>query len=344
MALFDFTVAIYAFDQWTGASTNATVNYPIGTTFTLNPGATLDVIDVQDDDGNSAGSSDNLFSDGYIDTPGDGSTPSTANNDQLLSQPITLNGVTYSVGDQVELEFAFETTTGETFWVIRIDGTNVGISGPVLPTPGTTYEVGSSADGQATPFQDVPCFTDGAMVHTPAGPIAIEKLKAGDLVLTLDHGPQPILWAGCRRPSALEFLFFPQIRPITVTKGALGPNTPNRDLVVSPKHRMMISSDMASYYFGEAEVLLTAESLIDGKTIFRTSDRAMVTYRHLLFAEHEVIFVNGAPTESLFPGTSTLSPEALMEIDLMGIERDTTCQFARPALRGREAKILQAAA
>ncbi|WP_170338365.1 hypothetical protein [Ruegeria arenilitoris] len=103
MATFNFRVPIYGFDQRTGASTNNTVGYPVGTTFSLNAGAALTVINVQDDDGTAS----QLFSDGYIDTPGDGSSPSTANNDQVLSQAVTINGQTFQPGDQVELEFGF---------------------------------------------------------------------------------------------------------------------------------------------------------------------------------------------------------------------------------------------
>ncbi|MEM6897135.1 MAG: Hint domain-containing protein, partial [Pseudomonadota bacterium] len=186
MAVFNFSLPIYGFDQWSGsASTTNTVSYTNGTTFTLNDPATVTTIQVTDDDGNLAGSSDNFFSDGFIDTPGDGSSSSTANNDQLLSQPVSINGNNYDIGDQVELEFAFTTTSGDTFWVIRIDGVNVGISGPTLPTPGTEYTVSGSADGSETPIDDIPCFTDGALVETPTGPRLIETLKAGDLVTTV---------------------------------------------------------------------------------------------------------------------------------------------------------------
>ncbi len=342
MAVFNFTVALYAFDQWTGAATNNTVSYPNGTSFTLGGSPTLSVLQVQDDDGNPAGSADNLFSDGFIDTPGDGSSPSTANNDQLLTQPITLNGVTYPAGSQVELEFGFTTTSGDTFWVIRIDGTNVGISGPVLPTPGTTYTVASSADGQATPFDNVPCFTDGAMVKTPHGRVAIEELRVGDMVCTLDSGAQPILWWGIRDVTPLELLFFPMMRPVLIKAGAFGPNCPNADMVVSPQHKMLIRSGKASLLFGEEEVFATAHSLIDGDRIDWARDNTTVRYRHLLLPKHEVLTVNGAPTESLFISAYNRSPREAMELDLSGTLHPDAAVFARRALRSFEARLLVA--
>ena len=40
------------------------------------------------------------------------------------------------------------------------------------------------------------CFTAGTMIDTPHGPRPVEQLAAGDAILTLDHGAQPLLWAG----------------------------------------------------------------------------------------------------------------------------------------------------
>ncbi len=339
MAIFNFTVPIYGFDQWSGASTNNTVSYPVGTTFSLNAGAVLTVVDVQDDDGNPVGSADNEFDDGYIDPTGDGSSSSTANNDQVLTQAVTINGQSFSVGDQIELEFAFTTTTGETFWVIRIDGVNVGISGSVLPTPGTTYEVASSADGQDTPVSDVPCYTDGAMVETPTGPVAIEDLKVGDLVLTKDNGPQPIRWTGARAPSATELMFFPELRPVVMKPGALGPACPSRETVLSPLHRVVISSARSNLLFGTGEVLVSAKNLINGTTIYRDATRRPV-YRHLLLDRHEILFVNGLEAESLYPGTDRLPADQLLDRDLSGAETGEKPGFVRPELRTFEAALL----
>lgn len=341
MAVFNFTLPIYGFDQWSAAaSTNNTVSYPNGTSFTLNSNAVLTVVDVQDDDGNAAGSPDNTFDDGFIDTPGDGSSPSTGNNDQVLTQSLTINGQTFQPGDQVELEFAFSTTTGEIFWIIRIDGQNVGISGPTLPQPGTTYEVASSSDGQFIPISDVPCFTDGAMVLTPQGPVAIERLKAGDLVTTRDNGAQPILWTGERRVSPLDMLFFPELRPIEFAAHAFGKEKPSCSLLLSPNHRVMARSYMAEMYFSEFEVLIAAKHLVNGTSIRLSRISEAFYYRHLLLENHEVMTVNGLLCESLYPGVGAVPPEQLLDIDLHGDLKDMSVPFARPVLRKFEALLL----
>jgi Ca2+-binding RTX toxin-like protein len=40
----------------------------------------------------------------------------------------------------------------------------------------------------------IPCFTTGTMIRTPHGDVRIEELAIGDLVCTLDNGPQPLRW------------------------------------------------------------------------------------------------------------------------------------------------------
>ena len=342
MAVFDFSLPVYGFDQFSsGAATNNTVGYAVGTSFSLDANAVFETLEIQDDDGNAAGSGGNTFDDGFIDPTGNGSNSSTANNDQVLTDPITINNQTFQSGDQVELEFGFTTTAGDTFWIIRIDGVNVGISGPVLPVPGTSYTVQSSGDGQAIPIEDIPCFVDGAMVVTPDGPLAIEKLRAGDLVCTVDHGPQRIKWAGKWPTTELEMAFFPQLRPIKIAKGALGPGVPDADLIVSPQHRIAIASPFSALYFATAEVFVTAKSLVNGTTIVPAIG-TVPTYRHLLFDRHEVLTVNGTAVESLYPQAPHVPYHMMLEHDLFGQADADVAKLARPMLRHFEGVVLAA--
>lgn len=313
MAAFNFSVPIYAYDQWTGIpGGNPTTGFPTGTTFSLNAGAALTTIDVVDDDRNPVGDPGGLnrFDDGYIDVPGDPSlSPSTANNDQLLSEDVTINGTTYSAGSQVELEFAFTTTTGESFWVIRIAGQNVGISGPTLPEPGTTYEVASSADGQSVPPSNIPCFLSGTLISTDKGQISIEDLSIGDLVLTKDLGYQPIRWIGRRVLDEIELAVSANLQPVKIHAGALGKGLPSTDLLVSPQHRIFVCSKIAQRMFDTREVLVAAKSLLELPGVEIATLEGPISYLHILLDGHHVIYSNGAPTESLLAG-----PEALKSL------------------------------
>jgi hypothetical protein len=137
------------------------------------------------------------------------------------------------------------------------------------------------------------CFASGTLIKTPNGQTLIEQLAPGDMVLTMDHGPQPIRWIGSSKRPAVG-----NMAPILIRKGALG-NT--RDLRVSPQHRMLLSGWQAEVLFGESEVLATAKSLVNDHSILR-EEGGEVEYFHMLFDSHEIVYAEGAPSESFHPG------------------------------------------
>ena len=69
---------------------------------------------------------------------------------------------------------------------------------------------------------------------------AIESLKVGDMVQTLDRGPKAIRWIG--RSTVLQL---GKMAPICIAKGALGSGLPRIDLRVSQQHRMMLRSKIS---------------------------------------------------------------------------------------------------
>ncbi len=142
------------------------------------------------------------------------------------------------------------------------------------------------------------CFTRGTMIATPDGLKAIETLVEGDLVLTRDHGAQPVRWIGASRLTAETLEQFPAMRPIRFAAGALGANT---ETLVSPHHRMALSGWRAEALFGQQNVLVAAKDLVNDTTI--RVDRALeeVEYVHILFDRHEIIQADGAWSESFHP-------------------------------------------
>ncbi|WP_244961232.1 Hint domain-containing protein [Paracoccus sanguinis] len=153
------------------------------------------------------------------------------------------------------------------------------------------------------------CFAAGTRIATDRGQVAVEDLRAGDLVLTRDRGMQAIRWIGSRRLSAADLAARAQMRPIRIRRHALGTNIPSADLLVSPQHRVLVRSKIAQKMFGTPEILVAAKQLceIDGIEVAR--DVTEVTYYHLMFDRHEVVISNGAETESLYTG-----PEALKTV------------------------------
>ncbi|WP_347138706.1 Hint domain-containing protein [Paracoccus sp. SSK6] len=152
----------------------------------------------------------------------------------------------------------------------------------------------------------VPCFTRGTLIQTADGPVAVEDLTVGTLVRTRDNGDQPIRWIGRVTLSPARLRAQPKLRPIRIAAGALGPNHPAQPLVVSPQHRILVRSAIAQRMFGTAEVLVAAKQLLplDGFDI--ADDLETVEYFHILFDRHEIVFANGAETESLYTGPQAL--------------------------------------
>ncbi len=120
----------------------------------------------------------------------------------------------------------------------------------------------------------------------------------GDKVFTRDNGIQAIRWIGSRTLSCDELEA--RFHPIRFREGSLGNGMPARDLVVSPNHRMLVTSTLSELLFAEREVLVSAKHLthLDGVERVKTES---VTYVHMMFDRHEVILGDGAWSESFQP-------------------------------------------
>jgi hypothetical protein len=150
------------------------------------------------------------------------------------------------------------------------------------------------------------CFTPGTRLRTPAGAIPVEALREGDLVDTRDGGPQEILWVGHRRLSGAQMHALPELRPIRIRAGALWDDVPDEDLVVSPRHRVLLKGRAADALFGTPEVLVAAEDLRNDATVMRDKTLREVSYIHLLLPRHHIVWANGVETESFHPASTDL--------------------------------------
>ena len=156
-------------------------------------------------------------------------------------------------------------------------------------------------------FVAVPiCFTPGALIATPKGEVPVEELQPGDRVFTRDNGIQEICWVGQSDMSKVALAAQPRLRPILIRKGALGNGLPERDMWVSPNHRMLIRTDDSALLFDSHEVLVAAKHLLD-QPGFAQVDVTAVSYLHVMCAHHEVILSNGAWTETFCPGDYSLA-------------------------------------
>lgn len=190
----------------------------------------------------------------------------------------------------------------------------------------------------AKAFETVVCFVRGTSIRTQRGEVKIEDLREGDKVRTLDRGLQPIRWIGSSIVRGHG-----NLAPIRIKKGAMGNR---RDLWVSPQHRMLVGSWRSELYFGEEQVLTPAKFLVDGDNIC-IEEVDEVEYFHMLFDQHEIVFAEGAPSESFHPGVvglGSMSDETRNEIfeifPSLRDEIDVWGPAARPSLKAFEGSLL----
>jgi len=255
-----------------------------------------------------------------------------------------INGIAVSPGDSVTL------TTGQVV-TLNADGTITITTDADLDTVSFTYTT-AALDGSGAVLQTdtgfvtvttVPCFVAGTLIRTPAGEVPVETLRPGDLVLTQDEGPQPLRWIGQRTVAAEGAL-----APVQIRAGTFGAHGA---LMVSPQHRILIRDALAELLFGEAEVLVAAKDLINGRSVRQVAGGA-VTYVHILFDRHQVVWSEGLATESYLPGPQTASAfdaAVLEEITTLfpALEPRTGRGYgasARRTLRHYEAQVLMTAA
>lgn len=279
--------------------------------------------------------------------------PDFRDNDggQRLLGDQVIDGVTYLDGTRVEAEYGITLSDGTNTW--QAIGFNVQNSSPAyatveglafigeFPPVGVPLTVVSAQEGpnyEAATYATPICFVAGTAILTPEGERAVESLSAGDRVVTRDHGVQRVRWVGrCRVPARGRFA------PVEFVPGAIGNARPLR---VSPQHRVLLVDWRADMLFGASEVLVAAVHLVDGRRV-RQAEGGMVTYVHLLFDRHEIIYAEGAPTESFHPGPAALAGlDRATRAELLALFpelRETPGALARQSLRAHEAALLAAA-
>lgn len=130
------------------------------------------------------------------------------------------------------------------------------------------------------------CFAQGTRIATPAGPVAVERLGAGQSVALAQGGTARVIWTGHRRIALSRHPRPWDVQPVHVCPGAFGPGQPAADLWLSPDHAVFMGG-----------VLVPVRHLLNGRTI-RQDSRAEVTYWHVELASHDVLLAEGLPCES----------------------------------------------
>jgi hypothetical protein len=308
---------------------------------------TPDVARISDDDNNF----DDFFGNG-------GQTQDPGLN-QFLTEDLVLDGTTVGVtGDGIYNAAEGQivnNTTGEVGRILYVTinggqaGDFVGVATTIDISAGDSVTTSGIVPFATEPYTDViACFTPGARIRAAHGEVPVEALNVGDLVMTKDDGLQPIRWIGRRFVNRGTLSTTPGLQPVRITEGSLGRGLPLRDIVVSPQHRMMLSGQQLELNSGLSEALIPALAMTGTPGISQFLPDEGCEYLHLLFDRHQILFCEGAETESFHPFAlaqcETESDPIVEELFAIFPElRDNPKGYggtARPCLRMKEARLI----
>lgn len=186
---------------------------------------------------------------------------------------------------------------------------------------GTSVVFAALADAPQ-PVGPMPALTANVMVETVDGPRPASKIARGDLVRTDAGRIAPVLRVVKRTVPARG-----SFRPIRLRAPFFGLAT---DAVLAPQERLVMTGSQVEYLFGREAVLVPAAHLVNDRSAFLARGADLVTYYHILLAEHEAVLSGGCALESLYIGRLRRRPDALAASVLSGFDRSRLPEHAKP--------------
>lgn len=228
----------------------------------------------------AGGVSTNLLSEGNAGTPSEA---------VYLVNPATGEYLTFNMSSLPPTPSALAGFPGTT-QVGLIDGHSVQDD----MAAGFSYQYDPITDSYTYLPAYIPCFAAGTLIDTAAGPCAVENLRPGMLLRTVDAGFQPLCIILHRKvtfgtPGAEAQ------RPIRFAADSLAPGKPAQPLAVSPQHRMLITLD-------GAETLVPARDLLKRPGVRVMRGVQQVAYYNLVLSAHHIVNANGAAAETFLFG------------------------------------------
>ena len=177
-------------------------------------------------------------------------------------------------------------TTGGNIRIVSAAGTNtLAVTGY---HPGGFTARADGGSGTAVVANDAAaCFAAGTRILTTVGEVAVEALRVGDQVATLDGRLRPVRWIGQTRIDLARHPRAALVGPVRIAAEAFGPGMPHRDLLLSPDHAVHV-----------AGALIPVHLLVNGSSIARAPGAASVVYFHVELDGHAVLLAEGLAAES----------------------------------------------
>ncbi len=152
-------------------------------------------------------------------------------------------------------------------------------------------------------------FARGTIFQTKTGPVAVEDLLPGYMVLTADGEFEKLTWKGSMMlvPSAEGQS--PEMRHLTrMAAEAMGLGRPANDTVFGPSTRIVHRAPGIKTLTGQTIALVPLRDFVDGVNIVELTPMKSVQVFHLAFAEHQRLVTGGIEVESYHPGLAHRFP------------------------------------
>jgi len=218
--------------------------------------------------------------------------PSVSDVDKLIGGTATDDGF-WNIGD-LAMDFSAEffeghyTANGHLFLVFS-DSDFTFIRSPTADTNDPGYPATFADLPALTTTPLAVCFASGTSIATPDGERLVEDLRIGDAILSAERKAITVKWV---RRQTVWTLFGPPERllPVRVRAGALGDGLPERDLVLTADHALLIDG-----------LLINAGALVNGGSIDYVPLSELgesYTVFHIETENHDVILAEGTPAET----------------------------------------------
>ena len=157
----------------------------------------------------------------------------------------------------------------------------------------------------------------GTLITTDRGPVSVEDLMPGDRVLTMEKGPEPVLWIGSMMlyPSGAT-PGFDSGGLVRITSDRFGYSRPHSDLLLGPAARLLHRHTRVAEIIGEPSALAPVRGFIDGMGVIRVDPMSPVPVYHMALASHRTIRASGIEIETFHPG---LASDAMLDPELMSL-------------------------
>lgn len=172
------------------------------------------------------------------------------------------------------------------------------------------------------PVGPMPSLHPSTPIATPSGYRAAESLKRGDTVLTDVGDIAPVLHTVRHSVPARG-----SFAPVRVRAPYFGLQ---RDIVVAPEQRLVISGSDVEYIFGQEAVLVPARHLVNGHAAIWSDAASTADYVQVILPRHEALVAAGCALESLYIGRMRRDAERLDASILADIPSRLLPEHGRP--------------